>query len=165
MKLMNKKLKSLIYLGILIMTIFVLYAKLLTPPKYFLVIQDRNSNKKWTYKLQEKNFSIGYKHSVMKTEAEEFFKIDSEGNIILWETVYKSYGVGLPFLPEEGELKIEDGKFILKMERKFKDINMTISPLAKHYLRVNNKKYMLSEELGEKVKSIKLKINIKGWGV
>lgn len=165
MKSMNNKLKSLIYLGIIVIAVFILYTKFLTPEKYFLVIQDRRSNKKWTYKLQEKNFSIGYKHSVMKTEAEEFFKIDSEGNIILWETIYKSYGVGLPFLPGEGELKIENGKFILKMERKFKEINMTISPLAKHYLRVNNKKYMLSEELGEEVRGIKLKINIKGWGV
>ncbi|MGB0404994.1 MAG: hypothetical protein ACPGDB_02250, partial [Fusobacterium sp.] len=54
--------------------------------------------------------------------------------------------------------------FIPKMELpdRFtaKEINMTISPLAKHYLKINNKKYMLSKLLDGKVRSINLKIKI-----
>lgn len=126
----------------------------------YLIIKDRKSNKKWEYKLDNNQFSIGYKHSVMKTEAEELFKVDNEGDIILWETIYKDYGVGLPFLPEDGKLEIKDGDFVLKMNRSFKEINMTISPLAKHYLKINNKKYMLSKLLDGKVRSINLKIKI-----
>jgi len=104
-----------------------------------------------------------HKTSVEKTQAEELFKIDKVGNIILWETVYEDYGVGLPFLPEEGQLEVKDGKFILKMNRSFKEINMTISPIAEHYLKINNKKYMLSKLLEGQVRSINLKIKIKGW--
>ncbi|MDR1834499.1 MAG: DUF1850 domain-containing protein [Fusobacteriaceae bacterium] len=125
----------------------------------FLVMEDRDTGRKWEYKLPGDTFSLGYVHSVMKTNAEEYFKAEKDGKIVLTETVYQSYGVGLPFLPEEGELTVRDGLFILKMHREFPDISMVISPLARHYLRIGEKKLNLSEILGEK--SAKIRLSIK----
>lgn len=153
------------YLSIILFSLFiivVLYCHKTYNSGTYLIVQDRNSSKKWEYKLKKNEFVIGYKHSVEKTQAEELFKVDKLGNINLWETVYEDYGVGLPFLPEEGHLEVKDGKFILKMNRTFKEINMTISPIAEHYLKINNKKYMLSKLLEGKIRSINLKIKIKG---
>ncbi|MDR3260050.1 MAG: DUF1850 domain-containing protein [Fusobacteriaceae bacterium] len=125
---------------------------------YYLVIENRETGNTVEYKLPDKNFSLGYTHSVMKTETEEFFVVGDKKQIILEKTVYESYGVGLPFLPDEGEMQVKDGKFILKIEREFPSISMVISPIAEHYLRIQNKKYMLSNILGDKPVKILLKI-------
>lgn len=137
MKNIERIYKILIVISMLL-AIFVGY---MTSKDYYLVISDRKTDKKWEYELKDKNFSLGYVHSVMKTEAEEFFSVEEKSkDIVLTKTIYSSYGVGLPFLPEEGKLEIKDGKFILNINRKFKEINMVVSPLAKHYLKINKKK-------------------------
>lgn len=126
--------------------------------QYILVIEDKTNNKNYEFYLKDKKFSLGYTHSVMKTEAEEIFTACEDKKIKLIRTEYKSYGVGLPFLPEEGKMRVEDGKFILDMEREFKNISMVISPIGKHYLKIDEKKYMLSEILGDKPAKILLTI-------
>lgn len=155
MKNIERIYKILIVISMLL-AIFVGY---MTSKDYYLVISDRKTDKKWEYELKDKNFSLGYVHSVMKTEAEEFFSVEEKSkDIVLTKTIYSSYGVGLPFLPEEGKLEIKDGKFILNINRKFKEINMVVSPLAKHYLKINKKKYMFSDVFNGEVKNINLKI-------
>lgn len=151
----NKKNIFILIFGLLLIGIFLL------KPKYILVIENKTDNKIIEYPLKDKKFSLGYTHSVMKTEAEEFFIAEKDKKIKLVRTEYKSYGVGLPFLQEEGKMVIENGKFILEMNREFKDISMVISPIGKHYLKINEKKYMLSEILGEKPVKILLKIDKK----
>lgn len=139
---------------ILILTVFKIFLK----PQCLLVIEDKTNKKNYEFLLKNKKFSLGYTHSVMKTEAEEIFVTDDSEKIKLIRTEYKSYGVGLPFLPEEGKMKVENGKFILDMEREFKNISMVISPIGKHYLKIDGKKYMLSEILGDKPAKILLTI-------
>lgn len=150
-----------IIIGFTVLIILVLGMKLSLREQYILMIQDKTSGKIIEYPLKNKKFSLGYTHSVMKTEAEEFFTTDENEKIRLVRTEYKSYGVGLPFLPEEGKMTIKDGKFILEINREFENISMVISPIGKHYLRINEKKYMLSEVLGNEPVKILLKINKK----
>ena len=151
---MIKKIKIIFIIMILILTVFKIFLK----PQYLLVIEDKTNKKNYEFILKNKKFSLGYTHSVMKTEAEEIFTTDENKKIKLIRTEYKSYGVGLPFLPEEGKMKVENGKFILDMEREFKNISMVISPIGKHYLKIDGKKYMLSEILGDKPAKILLTI-------
>ena len=151
---MIKKIKIIFIIMILILTVFKIFLK----PQYLLVIEDKTNKKNYEFILKNKKFSLGYTHSVMKTEAEEIFITDNNDKIKLIRTEYKSYGVGLPFLPEEGKMKVENGKFILDMEREFKNISMVISPIGKHYLKIDGKKYMLSEILGDKPAKILLTI-------
>lgn len=151
---MIKKIKIIFIIMILILTVFKIFLK----PQYLLVIEDKTNKKNYEFILKNKKFSLGYTHSVMKTEAEEIFITDNNEKIKLIRTEYKSYGVGLPFLPEEGKMKVENGKFILEMEREFKNISMVISPIGKHYLKIDGKKYMLSGILGDKPAKILLTI-------
>lgn len=151
---MIKKIKIIFIIMILILTVFKIFLK----PQYLLVIEDKTNKKNYEFILKNKKFSLGYTHSVMKTEAEEIFITDNNDKIKLIRTEYKSYGVGLPFLPEEGKMKVENGKFILDMEREFKNISMVISPIGKHYLKIDGKKYMLSGILGDKPAKILLTI-------
>lgn len=151
---MIKKIKIIFIIMILILTVFKIFLK----PQYLLVIEDKTNKKNYEFLLKNKKFSLGYTHSVMKTEAEEIFVTDDNEKIKLIRTEYKSYGVGLPFLPEEGKMKVENGKFILDMEREFKNISMVISPIGKHYLKIDGKKYMLSGILGDKPAKILLTI-------
>ncbi len=151
---MIKKIKIIFIIMILILTVFKIFLK----PQYLLVIEDKTNKKNYEFILKNKKFSLGYTHSVMKTEAEEIFVTDDNEKIKLIRTEYKSYGVGLPFLPEEGKMKVENGKFILDMEREFKNISMVISPIGKHYLKIDGKKYMLSGILGDKPAKILLTI-------
>ena len=153
-KIMIKKIKIIFIIMILILTVFKIFLK----PQYLLVIEDKTNKKNYEFLLKNKKFSLGYTHSVMKTEVEEIFITDNNDKIKLIRTEYKSYGVGLPFLPEEGKMKVENGKFILDMEREFKNISMVISPIGKHYLKIDGKKYMLSGILGDKPAKILLTI-------
>ena len=153
-KIMIKKIKIIFIIMILILIVFKIFLK----PQYLLIIEDKTNKKNYEFILKNKKFSLGYTHSVMKTEAEEIFVTDDNEKIKLIRTEYKSYGVGLPFLPEEGKMKVENGKFILDMEREFKNISMVISPIGKHYLKIDGKKYMLSGILGDKPAKILLTI-------
>lgn len=125
-----------------------------------LIIQDNTSNIKYEYTLLDCTFSLGYLHSVMKTPTEEFFYANEDNQIVLEKTVYESYGVGLPFLEEEGELECVDGKFILKMNRVYDELNMIISPIPEHYICIGDKKIKLNDLLKKPNSSIKLYVDV-----
>ena len=92
---MIRKITIIFTVVILILIIFKNFLK----PQYLLVIEDKTNKKNYEFILKNKKFSLGYTHSVMKTEAEEIFTTDENKKIKLIRTEYKSYGVGLPFLP------------------------------------------------------------------
>lgn len=98
------KRKKLIFISFFFL-IIILFLLSHLKTAYLLEINDLTNKKVYTYKLEDNTFSLGYTHSVMKTEAEEFFVVDDD-KMRLIKTEYSSYGVGLPFLPEEGSLEI-----------------------------------------------------------
>ena len=63
-------------------------------------------------------------HSVQKTPVEEFLTVYPDGHFHLTGTRYQSHGVGLPFLPEEGTFREEDGHFILDMDRDYDTLSL-----------------------------------------
>ncbi len=119
-----------------------------------LVMQNNTTGQKIEFYLPQRQFSLGYMHSVMKTPAEEFFRINKNNEIVLEKTVYESFGVGLPFLADGNDFEIEDGKFILKTNYILKEINMIISPIPEHWLRIGDMKYELMDILKVKNSSI-----------
>lgn len=74
--------------------------------------------------ISEVNLKISYIHSVQKTPIEEFLKIKRFEKIKLYETKYQSFGVGLPFLENEGEFSQEGDFYILKMNREFQNLTL-----------------------------------------
>lgn len=69
-------------------------------------------------------FSIHFIHSVQKTPVEENLEVEADGRFLLRSTRYQSFGVGLPFLAEEGRFR-EDGDFYV-----FDDMNRHFPALS-----------------------------------
>lgn len=93
-----------------------------------------------------KEFSLRYIHSVHLTPVYENFVIQTDGTFLLISTRYQSYGVGLPSLPEEGTLRLQDGWMILEnLQRPFSEIRLRVGPEAKLSLLVAGKTYPLHE--------------------
>ncbi len=81
--------------------------------------------------LCDGKFNIVFVHSVEKTLVEECFTIEPDGSLILFETRYSSYGAGLPS-DAEGGFAVEDGKFLLKLHRRFERITLRVSHIEGH---------------------------------
>ena len=59
-------------------------------------------------------FSTRFIHSVQKTPVEEFFTVnDARDGFVLLRTRYRSFGVGLPFLPTDGSFRREGDAFVM----------------------------------------------------
>ncbi|WP_043932908.1 DUF1850 domain-containing protein [Bacillus sp. EB01] len=59
-------------------------------------------------------FTIRFTHSVERTEVDEVIRI-GDGNLVIDSTIYESFGAGLPFDIEEGQImKTEDGKVTIE---------------------------------------------------
>lgn len=90
-----------------------------------LTIVPMNMDNKEANTIAKKTFigeewKLIYTHSVQKTPVEEIFVVTSEKEFLLKATRYQSYGVGLPFLASDGDLKIlPDGVFELSLARVF----------------------------------------------
>jgi hypothetical protein len=86
---------------------------------------------------QTGTFSLSYTHSVEKTPVIEVFQVQENGTLLLTATKYKSYGVGLPSLPEEGRLTIADGWFVLDdLRREYREIRLRVGPEARLSLEI-----------------------------
>lgn len=81
--------------------------------------------------LHDDKFRIVFVHSVEKTLVEECFRIDPDGSMVLYEARYSSYGAGLPS-DAEGGFALENGRFVLKLERKFERITLRVSHIEGH---------------------------------
>ncbi|WP_053955453.1 DUF1850 domain-containing protein [Inediibacterium massiliense] len=108
-----------------------------------LVVEDVDEHVKNEFILLDPKFTIGYTHSVLLTPVEEFFQVKDSHKLFLYETIYESFGVGLPYSQEEGDFQIKDGKFILKIQRNFDAIHLRVSPIPKHWLSVGDHRYEL----------------------
>ena len=87
--------------------------------------------------IHDVNIKISFIHSVQKTPVEEYLRVERLGKIILYETHYQSFGVGLPFLLDEGDFHQEGDTFILKMNREFNDLALRIGKNTQHTLDID----------------------------
>lgn len=76
--------------------------------------------------LRPQAFSLRFIHSVQKTPVEEFLAADGQKREFrLCATRYQSFGVGLPFLPSEGDFHAEGDTFVFDhMDRHFRSISL-----------------------------------------
>ncbi|MCF6093215.1 DUF1850 domain-containing protein [Microaerobacter geothermalis] len=92
-------------------------------------------------------FIIRYIHSIHLTPVEEMYRIDEEGKMILDETRFQSYGVGIPYELEEGQTFSFEGDWMV-----ISNINRVVpyfdqrvgQVIANHTLIMKDKKIPLS---------------------
>ena len=71
------------------------------------------------------SFNISFKHSVEQTMVKELLRVTPKKTFNVYRTEYQSQGVGLPFLPEEGEFHREGELFVLEgMSRDYGEISL-----------------------------------------
>ena len=92
-------------------------------------------------------FSIHFIHSVQKTPVLENLAVDVDGHsFILHSTKYQSFGVGLPFLAEEGNFYQEGDYYILDgMERHFPQLTLRTGVGTQLTLYIGRRTYRLFE--------------------
>lgn len=116
---------------------------------YFLII-DGESNEilyKTSIKANDQ-FSIKFIHSIHLTPVEEFYRIEKDLNIQLFELYFDTYSVGVESSLNEGELlEFKDGKIIIKnMNRTFPYIDLRVGQvIANHTLTINNETLELTK--------------------
>lgn len=82
--------------------------------------------------LPDGRFDHVFVHSIHQTLVEERFKIDeATGDLHLYELRYQSSGVGMP-ADAEGGYRLEDGHFVLSMDRTFRKIPLRVSTVPGH---------------------------------
>jgi len=128
--------------GVFLIIISLIIFMIFTYPLNLLVVSDYRSGeilKTWI--LKEDKFKVSYTHSVELTEVEEYYEIN-EGYIILKETIFRSYGAGLPATTKYDFEKTNDGFRIYNIKEKFKElIYRTGAVRADHRLFLNNEEY------------------------
>lgn len=72
------------------------------------------------------HLTVDFIHSVQKTPVREILAVERGGKSLeLLETRYRSFGVGLPFLAEEGDFLQEGDEFVLRgMQRHFPALSL-----------------------------------------
>lgn len=113
--------------------------------------------------LHGRDFDYRYIHSVQKTPVQEHFTATPENQLLLSSTTYQSFGVGLPFMPEEGKLHHIDGKYLLSdLKRKFDIINIGFVDLAQQELSYNGQHYSFQDYF---LSGTKLVLEVKDYTV
>ncbi|WP_448531828.1 DUF1850 domain-containing protein [Pseudothermotoga sp.] len=113
------------------MKAFLLCALLSLLSCHYVLVVERQGQVIFEKILCDGKFTIVFVHSVEKTLVEECFTIEPDGSLILFEARYTSYGAGLPS-DAEGGFAFEDGKFLLKLHRKFERITLRVSHVEGH---------------------------------
>jgi hypothetical protein len=105
----------------------------------YLVVSGPEGRELAALELPDGSFDHVFVHSFHLTPVRERFRVAADGKggavLRLYELRYQSSGVGMP---EDAELgyRLEDGVFILKMDRSFASIPLRVSTVAGHGLEI-----------------------------
>lgn len=132
--------------ALLVLLVIVLAAGVILCPLPVLQVKDNHNQALLIPLLKGKSFSLEYVHSVQKSPVREHFVVGEDNQIQLTSTTYQSLGVGLPFLPSEGQLVNNQGEFELTgMNRVFREIRLAVMPVSYQGLVYNNHRYLLKD--------------------
>ena len=96
--------------------------------------------------LPDGEFVHHYIHSIHKTPVDEVFIVKSS-DLILTQVKYDSYGVGMP--TDEGEgFTLQDGRFLVNLQRTFKQIDVRVSPVPDHGIIIGDILYRFTDWTG-----------------
>ena len=108
-----------------------------------LVIHSVEQNTEIIIPVPDRNFTVGFLHSVHKTPVCETFFIEDDNRLTLKDTRYSSLGVGMPYTDEGGAFINDDGEFVLYFDRTYDFIPIRLSPIPEHSIEVGGETYQL----------------------
>ncbi len=89
-------------------------------------------------------FASRFIHSVHKTPVIDRYRIDAKDTIVQESTEYQTYGIGMPFLPEDGRLVLEDGFVkLVDLDLRFRSFDLRVEPRAQYTLLVGGEEIPL----------------------
>jgi hypothetical protein len=114
---------------------------------HYLEVIDEGGKVLLTLPLNKgEEFSLRYLHSVHHTPVKEIFQASPTGELILVATEFSSFGVGTPFLPEEGELTAINGSLLLKgLDRSFPELSLRPLAFTEYQLLHRGTVYLLTD--------------------
>jgi len=105
------------------------------PREAELLVRDSKGSVLGAIRVPDGRFSLVFTHSFHLTPVEERFAIARRGvlgaRMRLYELRYESSGVGMPADAELG-YRLEDGVFVLSMDRSFDEIPILVSVVPGH---------------------------------
>lgn len=123
----------------IILVLLMIIPVLLFPISTLVVGRQNKSDVFFIPLFKDKAFSYFYIHSVQKTPVQEHFVSAPDNSLILTSTEFKSLGVGLPFMADEGTFENNQGQFLITdLNRKFSQINIGFLPLAEQAIIYKN---------------------------
>ncbi len=84
----------------------------------------------------EGGFAISFIHSINLSPVEEFFSLGSESSLILGKVTFAQFGTGMPTGDDE-VIGMEDGLYVTKPARRFDSIELRVSPVPGHELKLD----------------------------
>lgn len=109
------------------------------PDCIVLLIEDAGGRILATVPLPDGHFSLRFIHSIHRTRVDEYYR--TSGDVLeLYELRYDTYGTGMPSGEEEG-FRLEDGRFVVTLHRRFPSIELWVSPVPGHGLDVGDTVY------------------------
>jgi hypothetical protein len=97
----------------------------------WLQLVDGNGTVRSSLVLPDRRFSHVYVHSINLGRVDEEFTVERNGSLLLERLRYDQTGSGMPS-DAEGGFSIEDGRFVLAMSRRFRELPVRVSPMAGH---------------------------------
>ncbi len=104
--------------------------------------------------VKEDEFRLKWIHSVEKEEWIELYE-RSKDKLILTETYFKTFGAGVP--SDADVVRTEDGYVMMKIDRNFQEMNLTVSENAQTTVEAGRKEIPLYE-LTEDYESVRISV-------
>lgn len=120
----------------------ILCAGLFIPAVNVISISNRKNpgQKTFSRDASVNGFVISYTHSVNKGRVHDFYKIEKDGSLTLYETEFVSYGAGIPE-PEETPGAVftvtETGYVLSNLNRNMNELVMAVGVIADHSIKIN----------------------------
>lgn len=106
------------------------------------------SERVYSTKAFTNGFAIGYTHSVNKGRVKDFYQVHEGRQLMLYKTVFVSYGAGIPE-PSETEgavFRVEaDGYTIDGVNRLLPSLVMAVGVIADHSIIVGTNEFFLKD--------------------
>ncbi len=90
-------------------------------------------------------FTLEYTHSVHKTPVTDYFVVENQKTMRLYQTAFATFGAGMPYTAS-GIIEYRDDAFIFPVvDRQFHRIQLHAVPMAEHRLALGNRTIYIND--------------------